>query len=236
MVRMRPCADGAQAPHWLPLCSCYCCHCSCAVSGQFHNASPFFFVNVFMSCLTPTFPWCFSSLCFFVTCFPLPCSTTSCVFPLFSCPYLSHLSLFLMACQHLASPPPSHPNTYLRRLTNIYPISPDFEPQAMLFVSLPIIIGLRQNDLSVYHSCHLTSDVTRCSVKHTTHFSFVSLHVFISTFFPLRKQIKSQASPALLPLQMLSIQSVGVLSFPAFKKKKDILKLLYFPASHLNFL
>lgn len=113
MVRMRPCADGAQAPHWLPLCSCYCCHCSCAVSGQSHNTSSFFFVNVFMSCLTPTFSWCFSSLCcfchLFSVFFPLPCSTTSCLFPLFSCPYLSHLSLFLMACQHLASaPPPQH--------------------------------------------------------------------------------------------------------------------------------
>lgn len=88
------------------------------------------------------------------------------------------------------------PNIYLCRLTNIYPISPDFEPRAMLSVSLPIIIGLRQNDLSVYHSCHLISDVARCSVKHTTHFSFVSLHFSISIFFPLQKQIKSQASLA----------------------------------------
>ncbi len=46
MVRMRPCAEGAQAPHWLPLCSCYCCHCSCAVSGQFHNASSVAFINI----------------------------------------------------------------------------------------------------------------------------------------------------------------------------------------------
>lgn len=46
MVRMRPCAEGAQAPHWLPLCSCYCCHCSCAVSGQSHNASCVAFINV----------------------------------------------------------------------------------------------------------------------------------------------------------------------------------------------
>lgn len=46
MVRMRPCAEGAQAPHWLPLCSCYCCHCSCAVSGQSHTARSFSFINI----------------------------------------------------------------------------------------------------------------------------------------------------------------------------------------------
>uniref|UniRef100_A0A8C6WSV8 Calcium channel, voltage-dependent, alpha 2/delta subunit 1a n=1 Tax=Neogobius melanostomus TaxID=47308 RepID=A0A8C6WSV8_9GOBI len=39
---LRSFAEGAQAPRWLLLCSCYCCHCSCAVSGQFHNTSTLF--------------------------------------------------------------------------------------------------------------------------------------------------------------------------------------------------
>lgn len=119
MVRMRPCAEGAQAPHWLPLCSCYCCHCSCAVSGQSHNASPFSFINLTLSlsCTQSCRRWLIALALFllmFLFClFPspyffffLPCSTTSCLFPLFSYPYLSHLSLLLMFYHHLSSPAP----------------------------------------------------------------------------------------------------------------------------------
>lgn len=52
MVRMRPCVGGAQAPHWFPLCSCYCRHCSCAVSGQSRKASSFSLSLTFYHYLT----------------------------------------------------------------------------------------------------------------------------------------------------------------------------------------
>lgn len=58
---------------------------------MFLVSSGFFFVTV-------------SVLLFFFT--SLLCSTTSCLFPLFSYPYLSHLSLFLMFYHHLSPPSP----------------------------------------------------------------------------------------------------------------------------------
>lgn len=218
MVRMRPCADGAQAPHWLPLCSCYCCHCSCAVSGQFHNASSFFFINVILfSVMTVAhFPILF--VVFLVACSPL--FKHLCFVPLlhvfFHCfPALICLTChsFLCSTIWLHLPPDLPPRLFLP-LTNIFPISPDFEPQAMLFVSFPIIIRLRQYDSSVYLCCHLISDVARCSLKQTTHFSFVSKRLFISfndsQLFFLSKNKPRQDMFFLVPLQMLSIQRVGV--------------------------
>lgn len=132
MVRMRSCAEGAQAPHWLPLCSCYCCHCSCAVSGQSHNAhslsltlchyfrmldlvrnSCFFFPWCFKSCLLPYFhvPALFHYFIFF----PLLFHTSS------------HLLLPLILYHHLTSP---------SQLTSLS--LTDFELQAILFVLFPI--------------------------------------------------------------------------------------------------
>lgn len=120
---------------------------------------------------------------------------------------------FLCSTIWLHLPPDLPPRLFLP-LTNIFPISPDFEPQAMLFVSFPIIIRLRQYDSSVYLCCHLISDVARCSLKQTTHFSFVSKRLFISfndsQLFFLSKNKPRQDMFFLVPLQMLSIQRVGV--------------------------
>ncbi len=47
-VRMRPCVGEMQEIHCFPLCSCYCCQCSCAVSGQSTSLSPSISLSFFL--------------------------------------------------------------------------------------------------------------------------------------------------------------------------------------------
>lgn len=173
------------------------------------------------SWLSLTFSRCFYSVCCFSCRLFSSFFRHLCFIPLlhvfFHCfPALICLTChsFLWSTIWLHLPPDLPPRLFLP-LTNIFPISPDFEPQAMLFVSFPIIIHLRQYDSSVYLCCHLISDVARCSLKQTTHFSFVSKHLFISfndsQLFFLSKNKPRQDMFSLVPLQMLSIQRVGVL-------------------------
>lgn len=185
MVRMRPCAEGALAPHWLPLCSCYCCHCSCAVSGQSRKASSPSLMNAplpsdtesnrfWLSCLVLLFsllcfPTLISSPVFFKY---LLCSMTSC--------------FFYIVFPHLSSSPVTrsyYTTVWLHlpvslSLLNIFPISPDFELRTMLFVSFLIYHYLSWDTETPLPL--VTLDVPRHQQKQITHLSFASTYSCVS--------------------------------------------------------
>lgn len=178
MVRMRPCAEGAQAPHWLPLCSCYCCHCSCAVSGQSHNASCVAFINVLSLSSTQSYCLWLITPALFLLVFLFVFLTLSLLLfshlcfrfvPLLHVFFHCFPTLIFLTCQSLLRStticlhlPPNLPRSLFLSLANIFSISPDFELQATLFVSFPIYhcpsqaIGSR-----VYLCCHRITDVAR---------------------------------------------------------------------------